>query len=41
MRSLTVDWEAPPDPDGDGPTIASYDLRYIRSSTLDKTDPAN
>ncbi len=40
-RSLTVDWEAPPDPDGDGPTIASYDLRYIRSSTPDKTDPAN
>ena len=40
-RSLTVDWEAPPDPDGDGPTIASYDLRYTRSSTPDKTDPAN
>ena len=40
-RSLTVDWEAPPDPDGDGPTISSYDLRYIRSSATAKTDPAN
>ena len=40
-RSLTVDWEAPPDPDGDGPTITSYDLRYIRSSTPGKSDPAN
>ena len=40
-RSLTVDWEAPPDPDGDGPTITSYDLRYIRSSAPGKSDPAN
>ena len=40
-RSLTVDWDAPPDPDGDGPTITSYDLRYIRSSAPGKSDPAN
>ena len=39
MRSLTVDWDAPANPDG--LTITSYDLRYIRSSAGDKTDPDN
>ena len=39
MRSLTVDWDAPANPDG--LTITSYDLRYIRSSAADKTNPDN
>ena len=39
MRSLTVDWDAPANPDG--LTITSYDLRYIRSSATDKTNPAS
>ena len=39
MRSLTVDWDAPTNPDG--LTITSYDLRYIRSSAADKTNPDN
>ena len=39
MRSLTVDWTAPTDPDG--PTITSYDLRYILSSATNKAVPAN
>ena len=41
-RSLTVAWTAPADPpDGSMITITSYDLRYIRSSATNKTDPAN
>ena len=41
-RSLTVGWTAPADPPGgDMITITSYDLRYIRSSATNKTDPAN
>ena len=39
MRSLTVDWDAPTNPDG--LTITSYDLRYIRSGAADKTNAAN
>ena len=39
MRSLTVDWDAPANPDS--LTITSYDLRYIRSSAADKTNPDN
>ena len=39
MRSLTVDWDAPANPDN--LTITSYDLRYIRSSAADKTNPDN
>ena len=41
-RSLTVDWTAPPDPPGGSMiTIASYDLRYIRSSATNKANPAS
>ena len=39
MRSLTADWDAPANPDN--LTITSYDLRYIRSSAADKTNPDN